>query len=312
MSRVKHAWLWFAVVALLCVALTQPTKQVEHDAANYVFVLDITQSMNTEDYYVQGKPVSRLAFAKGALRETLLGLACGSKVGLAVFTEYRTFLLLAPVEVCDNFADLASALGHIDGRMAWAGGSEVAKGLNWGLKAMLSLSPSPNLVFLTDGQEAPPINPKLPPRIDIGPGKVHGLIVGVGGDELSPIPKFDPQGNRLGYWKAQDVLQVDIYTLARTGSEGKSEVARRPSGTEHLSSLKEIYLRHLAADTGLAYHRLAGAAALSEAFRALPKAQRVKSRVDLAWVPAAASLFLLVALYATALLRGSKRPRALA
>ena len=85
------------------------------------------------------RPVSRLAYAKHLLRQTLADLPCGSRIGWAVFTEYRVLLLVAPVEVCDNYHELIATLDRIDARMSWAGASEVAKGLYWGLRTLKEL-----------------------------------------------------------------------------------------------------------------------------------------------------------------------------
>jgi hypothetical protein len=82
-------------------------------------------------------------------------LPCGSEAGLGVFTEYRSFLLLAPVEVCSGYAALLATLERLDWRMGWAGASLVGKGLHCGLELARALEPRPALVLLTDGHEAP-------------------------------------------------------------------------------------------------------------------------------------------------------------
>ena len=77
-------------------------------------------------------------------------------------------MLLAPVEVCDNRPELLATLAQIDGRMAWTGNSEVAKGLNSSLRASRELPGAPSLVFMSDGHEAPPVNPRYRPKFDEG------------------------------------------------------------------------------------------------------------------------------------------------
>jgi mxaL protein len=89
-----------------------------------------------------------------------------------VFSEYRTLVLLTPVEVCANFDDLAAVLERIDGTMAWAGASEVAKGLHSGIRAARELGADTRLVFVSDGHEAPPLHPRYLPRFDGRPGEV--------------------------------------------------------------------------------------------------------------------------------------------
>ena len=88
-----------AFLLLLC-GLLLPQVSLPRKTYSYVVVFDITQSMNVEDYDLNGLPVSRLAFAKEAVRRALRELPCGSRIGWGAFAEYRTILLLAPVEVC--------------------------------------------------------------------------------------------------------------------------------------------------------------------------------------------------------------------
>jgi mxaL protein len=260
-----------------------------------VIVLDITQSMNAEDFVGNGRPVSRLAGAKAAVRGAVETLPCGSRVGWGVFTEFRTLLLIAPIEVCANFSELASVLDGIDGRMAWAGASEVAKGIHSALREAKALRERPAVVFVTDGHEAPPVNPAYRPRFNGQPGEVAGLIVGAGGPAPVPIPKFDPDGRRLGYWGADDVLQADPYSKGRAGSVvgeryAESESFKSPPGwpavgNEHLSQLREGYLRLLADELDLGYLRLdsvgAGARALAERMEAPPLARVAPTSVSL-------------------------------
>ena len=61
---------------------------------------------------------------------------------------------------------------------------------------------------MTDGHEAPPLPPGagLPP-FEGTAGEVKGLIVGVGGHDKVPIPKFDNEGRAMGAYGPHDVPQ---------------------------------------------------------------------------------------------------------
>jgi mxaL protein len=294
-----------AVLLLLGLALAQPSLPWQKDIFNTIFVVDISQSMNTRDYRNGELTTSRLQVVKDTLSASLRQIPCGSKVGLGIFTEYRSFLLLAPIEVCANYAELSTSIAQLSGKMAWAGGSEVAKGLNWGLKMALAVKPKPALVFFTDGHEAPPISLRNRPRIDVKAGEVQGLLVGVGGDQLSPIPKVDPDGNPLGYWKAEEVAQIDVYSQGRGGSVSGEKMADadNPAGsdakarTEHLSSLKEAYLRRLAGETGLGYARLILPADLNALLSQAGLGQQHSVPTPLAWLPALLALMGIVICY---------------
>lgn len=319
MARVREIFrgrrdaLLLGVAALaLAATFARPSVPMQRPVLEIVVVLDVTQSMNVPDQQVGGKPVSRLARAKAALESALVALPCGSRLGWAFFTEYRSFLLMTPVEVCEHHRELREALRRIDGRMAWAGNSEVAKGLNSGLQIAHTLESRPALVFVTDGHEAPPVNPGYRPSFTVERGAVRGLVVGVGGDTPLPIPKIDPSGQLLGEWGASEVLQTDPRSLGRGGSvageqmvePNERKVAPLPGatpGSEHLSALREDYLRLLASETGLSYMRLAGDAGLRAALAEDALARPVASRLDLRFVLAGLALVaLLVSLLAAA------------
>ncbi|MBX9965792.1 MAG: VWA domain-containing protein [Burkholderiales bacterium] len=313
--------------ACLVLAAWGPTVTLPLARFHGIIVLDVTQSMNVEDYSADERPQSRLDAAKAALHEALQALPCGSRVGWGVFTEYRTLVLLAPLETCAHFRELGSTLDSIDGRLSWAGRSEIAKGIFWALRQADVMPHRPSIVFVTDGHEAPPINPRHRPHYDGKPGTIAGLIVGTGGLQPMPIPKFDPAGRRLGYWRADEVQQQDTYSMGRATSVGQEKLVETEeetgtadwatSGNEHMSALRERYLQVLAQELKLDYLRLdggnAGARSLSRALGRSALAQRVPTKVSLGGPLAAIALALLAwtfrPAFRAARYRGTASPR---
>jgi mxaL protein len=304
--RDSDRWRLGTCAALLLACFLGPRWPMQRSLYDHVVVLDVTQSMNVQDQVWQGEPVSRLHFAKQLLRAALLDLPCGSKLGWGLFTEYRSFLLVAPVEVCANLDELRATLDHIDGRMAWTGNSEVAKGVYSGIAIAKALPDTPTLVFVTDGQEAPPVNPRYRPAFGGQAGEVGGLLVGVGELSRSPIPKRDPSGRSLGFWKADEVMQTDPRSQGRGGSVAGEQMADDPAtagapalpgavvGNEHLSGLREAYLRLLAGETGLGYHHLRDRQAFSGAWMATGLARPLDASLDLRPALLALALVLLL------------------
>lgn len=285
--------LWFALIAL-AVTLTQPTGTFRRAAYDVLFVVDITGSMNTRDYVLGGAPISRLDRTKVALRSLLTDLPCRSRVGLGIFTERQSFLLLEPVEICGNFAALDGAIDALDWRMAWEGDSYVARGLYSAIA--LSQDLQATLMFLTDGHEAPPLPTSGPPPFSSEGGEVTGLIVGVGGLSPVPIPKFDERGSQVGFYTMADVPQEN-----RSGMPPKDAASRAgynprnapfggaaAVGTEHLTSLREEYLETLARNTSLGYVRLEGD--LHRAVRRYARPRWLRTRTDLRPLPALLAL----------------------
>jgi mxaL protein len=320
-------WLLGMAALGLAASFANPGLTMSRPRFDHVIVFDVTQSMNVTDVQLDGKPLTRLALAKHAVRESLLALPCGSKVGWAIFTEYRSYLLIEPIEVCANLGELRSTLAEIDMRMAWAGDSEIAKGLHSGIELAKLLPDTPSLVFVTDGQEAPPLSPRFRPPYEDRPGDVPGLIVGVGGDVPVPIPKSDPQGHPLGFWRADEVMQTDPRSQARgAGADGETPaddavMAVAPAlgatpGIEHLSSLREGYLRLLAREHGMAFQRLQTTAGLIAAMMAPVLAKPVPVRIDARVVLASLALCALLVRHLAPLLgraralraRSSRRP----
>ncbi len=289
MTRAARVWaafesrlLWIALVLLL-IALFAPRVTLPHKAFEYVVFFDITQSMDVQDYEVDGLPVSRLDYARNAVRRALRDLPCGSRIGWGAFTEYRSLLLLAPVEVCSNYHDLLASLDRIDGRMRWANASEVGKGVYWSVRTALAMGSKPDVIFISDGQEAPPLPPGEPVSMpdDVQPGQVRGWIIGAGGDTPQRIPRSDAEGRRVGYWGATDVIQL------------RSPDGRGTLGAEHLSSLREPHLQALAARVGYSYTRLTSPASVLSAMKDGRFARREPAPMDLYWIPALLAVLLL-------------------
>jgi len=277
----RDTWPIFLAFVLMLLAWLMPPVDLPRRTNDNLIVFDITQSMNVEDYELQGTPVSRLVYAKAAVADALHRLPCGSRIGFAVFAEYRTLLLLAPIEVCGNYGDLLASLNNIDGRMRWGNASQIAKGVFWAMRAAKEVETRPNLLFLSDGHEAPPLGTEQNPLFDdLKTGEVNGWIVGVGGDIPRPIPKTDNEGKPLGYWHIEDVIQLE---------GDQAGVA-----PEYLSSLREPYLRALARQTGLAFVRLQDFDSIT---RALSDPRYGRDRLvatDMDWLPLGIALLSLL------------------
>jgi mxaL protein len=290
-------------VAAMAVLFARPVERQKQPVYNLTFIVDITRSMNAADYTVGGRAVSRLKFAKQTLRDLLVKLPCQSRVGLGLFTERRSTLLFEPLEVCGSFAEIDDAIAKIDWRMAWAADSNIAHGLKNTLEMLKNRDSA--VVFLTDGHEAPPPNPRYRPDFSELKGKVKGMIVGAGGMIAVPIPKFDSRGEAAGYYTAEDVphrssfgesnldpSQIEGYN-ARNAPFGSAEA----TGSEHLSALHETYLEELALAAGLKYTRLSGADTLAEAVQLPEFGQTAKTAADVRRQPAMFALLMTVIVY---------------
>jgi mxaL protein len=307
--REARFWLLVAAGLSFIAALILPPAKKEINAVDALLVVDITGSMNTRDYVEGGAPVSRLDHIKKTLRQTLADLPCQSLVGVAIFAERRVFLLFDPIEVCANFSPITAAISALDWREGWQGDSHIAGGLYRAIALADDLHA--DLVFMTDGQEAPPLPWSGGPTFDGKAGEVRGLIVGVGGYALSPIPKYNDAGREIGFYGEHDVLQESRFGLPPPDAASRPGYNARnaPFGdvpvnnNEHLSSVREPYLKMLAQKTGLAYTHLDNAQDFIEALRAYATPHPVRVKVSRAPIAGALGLFCLACVYMLPLLR---------
>jgi mxaL protein len=239
------------VLSLLLVmaALWLPSIKRDVQIMDALFVIDITDSMNVEDAVISGNTVSRLDWAKEFTRRALLDMPCGAHAGLAIFSESRSLILMNPVEVCASYHDLTRMLNAFDPHMAWARSSEVSKAVYTAIRQAKEIDPEPTIVFLTDGHESPPLHESLFPKFDGKPGEIHGVMVGVGGEDLLPIPKTNEAGEIEGVWGVNDVMHQDVYASLQADTTLNVPQKR----TEHLSSQKRAHLQTLADRVGFDY-----------------------------------------------------------
>ncbi|MGZ8241766.1 MAG: vWA domain-containing protein, partial [Methylobacter sp.] len=264
-----------------------------------------TRSMNATDYQLADQPVSRLQFVKQVLHELLAKLPCQSKVGLGLFTERRSTLLFEPLEVCSAYTEIDTAISKLDWRMAWAADSNISKGLFNTLEMLNDNDNESAVIFMTDGQEAPPVNPKYQADFSALKGKRRGMIIGIGGLTAVPIPKFDNQGRPAGFYGPEDVPQrssfgesnLDPSAIKGYNARNAPFGSEAASGNEHLTSLHEMYLERLGMESGLGYARLTNSISLIQSLQ-IPELASLKTvQIDIRWRMALPALLLLSLTY---------------
>lgn len=224
-------WLLLAGVAALAGALWNPGASWRTGVRDYLAVVDVTQSMNARDYLHQGHPRDRLSQARAFLSDLTEVLPCGSRLGLGVFAGWQTEVLVEPVAVCRHRPELKGIIENLHWQMGWVPQSNVLRGIDATLEGLPSLSGSPALVFLTDGDEAPPRwQEDIPPLEEGARERNRGLLVGVGTREGSPVPQFNQKGQQTGFFTSD--------------------------GERYRSALDEGHLRRVAKRSGLDYRRL--------------------------------------------------------
>ena len=169
--------------------------------------------------------------------------------------------------------------------MRWANASEVGKGVYWAVRTAMNADAKPDVIFISDGQEAPPLDPNSSFSMpdDVQPGQIRGWILGAGSDTPLPIPHTDDEDRRAGYWNAHDVIQL-------VSADGKRIVS-----AEHLSALREPHLKAIAERVGFSYATLTSPDSIAAAMLDPRFVRREKAPVDLYWLPVTVALLLLIA-----------------
>jgi len=224
---------------------------------SYLFVIDVSESMNVRDA-PNGRPdESRLDRARDSVIASLAALPCGSQAAVGLFAGSDALVLFEPMEVCRHYPAIEEVVRGIDWRMAWDGDSRVEAAV---LAALHEAGQRGlDLVFVSDGDEAP--HAFVPHMADLlaVQGKVKGLLVGVGGPRPQPIPRLDADNRIVGYWTAVDAVREGFYpNLAELVKRAESPAELERSGAldevqEHRSALSEEYLKLIGASAGLGY-----------------------------------------------------------
>jgi mxaL protein len=173
-----------SAMLMLVLAMCHITVPVKHNIYTYLLVADITQSMNTVDTTIDGKPASRIAHTQKMLHEVVSSLPCGTKVSVALFAGVSVAALYNPIEVCDNFAVIQDTIDHLDWRTAWSGNSRIRESLFSITRAIRSFPETAQVVFFTDGEEAPRLHAFNTRDLTNFQGADGWLLVGVGSESV--------------------------------------------------------------------------------------------------------------------------------
>lgn len=262
----------FAACLLCLLAVLGPTAPGERAVHQYLFVIDVTRSMTVTDYLVNGEPVSRLELTREALRRLLRELPCESRVGIGLFSGWQTGILLEPVELCAHRQELGQLVEDLDWRLGWVPQSNVRRALSHGMLQISRMEQQPSLVFITDGDEAPP--PLRSGWSGAAPLDLAGevILVGTGSEEAANVPRLDQRNEVVGFLSL-------------------------PSGAPAVSALDESHLQELAAPPGFRYYRLRDVEDLVTELSAPERAAVLPGRYSLSPWLAAAALALLVLLH---------------
>jgi len=292
----RGLYLWLALIGL-AIAMVNPKIPLSLNVNNYMFVIDITQSMNVKDMHMNKRPISRLNYALQLISMSLKEFPCGTKVSIALFANAEVVPLYVPIEICENFGVIQDTLKHLEWRMAWRGSSHLRLGLIDAGSVSLTLPEPTKIIFLTDGDEAAPLNAIT--KVDLQPmqGSSSWLLAGIGSQEPSPIPKFNSKDEIIGYW-SQYATKIEPSQIVNEDSVGKRDDSIASDPHEYyLSALREEYLKEVVSDINANYVRADLQTKFLAAINKLPSAGNSPAHVETGWIFALISAFFVIADY---------------
>lgn len=294
----RDTTLLTSAFVLLILALFHPTVPIKHNIYTYLLVADISQSMNSIDAKVDGKPASRLAQTQKLMRETLSSLPCGTKVSIGLFAGVSVAALYHPIEVCANFAALQDTIDHFDWRTGWSGNSRIRESLYSAARTIRGFPEPAQVVFFTDGEESPKLHAFNTKDLKDFQGADGWLFVGVGSEKGIAIPKLDDKNQLIGYWSNESfALQPGVAQISESNIGIRNDTVASSENDRFISKLNAEYLKSVAKEIGGDYVYGDNVHALLDAMKKQKPARRDVAPFDLHWVLSSLAGLLLLSAY---------------
>jgi Ca-activated chloride channel family protein len=225
---------WLAL-ALFIVALAQPRlisgeTKIKSSGVDIAVAMDLSGSMESEDFEVAGERVSRINMAKDALKK-FIQKRINDRIGLIVFATEA--YVATPMTLDHDF--LLQNLERIRIGTIDPNRTAIGSALTAALNRLRSLkSKSKIIILMTDGQNN---SGKVPPLTAAEAAQALGIkvyTIGVGIRGSAPMPYTDPFG-RKGY--RMEPVDIDEDTLTAIASKTGGKYYRADSA----DTLHQIY-----------------------------------------------------------------------
>lgn len=297
MQHKDTALLATAAICLL-LAILRPSIPFKHNIYSYLLVADISQSMNAQDMKLNGKTVSRMTYMQNMMREVTSSLPCGTKVGIALFAGNAVATMYQPIEICENFAAVQDTIDHLDWRMAWSGNSRVRESLFVTAKAVRALPEPAQVLYFTDGEEAPKLHAFNTKSLEEFQGGDGWIFVGIGTEEGVAIPKLSEENQVIGYWSNESfAMQPGIAQISESTLGVRDDNVATGSQDRFISKVATEYLTNLSKEIGAKYVKGDSTYNVLQAMKEQKPARRDVAPLALDWLFAVLAGLSLLAMY---------------
>lgn len=243
--------LYVGAVFMFVLAVLKPQIQLKQEVHNYLLLADVSQSMNAEDVKLNNQNVSRMAYTRYLMKNIVEKSPCGTYFSLGVFAAENVALLFMPLEVCANYDVITDSIDHLEWRMAWRGNSRLSFGVKAAASVFDSLNTPAQMLFFTDGDEAPKVNAinKLDVSgVQVGP---NITFVGIGGHQPVAVPRYNANNKWVGFWSSdtkENSAGATGVTYSDTSKDDPDPAVAYEEFDRYLSMLDEDYLKSLAVE----------------------------------------------------------------
>ncbi|MCL6592152.1 MAG: VWA domain-containing protein [Firmicutes bacterium] len=224
-ARLAPVMPWLAVIALtlMLIALARPKMPIKEslirrEGVDIILALDISTSMLAEDFFRDGRQISRLEAVKAVARDFILNRP-NDRTGIVVFAGSP--YILAPLSwehdwQVSRLAEVTPQMISDSGMTAL--GSALAAAVN---RLRDSKAKSKVILFLTDGMNNAG---QIMPETAIKSAKDLGVIIysiGAGSKGVAQVPDLDSQGQVVGYHTEATGIDEGLLTQMANSTGGR-------------------------------------------------------------------------------------------
>jgi len=228
----KLRWLALAlfVIALARPQLGEGETKITASGIDIVLVIDLSGSMSSEDFQLQGQRVNRLLIAKDVLQK-FIAKRPNDRIGLVAFATEA--YIASPLTLDHEF--LLQNLDRLEIAAPGKDQTAIGSGLAAALNRLRELkSKSKIVILMTDGQNNAGKVPPLTAAEAAETLKVKVYTIGVGTRGMAPFPYIDAFGR-----KDSKPMKVDI------DEDTLTQIAKRTGGkyyrADKTETLRSVY-----------------------------------------------------------------------
>jgi mxaL protein len=183
--------------------------------------------------------------------------------------------------------------------MAWSGNSRLRESLFVTAKVVRGLSEPAQVVYFTDGEEAPKLHAFNTKNLEEFQGGDDWIFVGIGSEEGDAIPKLSEDNQVIGYWSNESfamqpgIAQISESTLGVRDDNVAGENDR------YISKMAAEYMQSLTQEIGAKFIKGDNSYTVIQAMKSQKPARRDIAPLPLGWLLATLGGLCIVGTYAS-------------